>query len=268
MPTYDYRRARPDAPDYRSELDPTQYWPRPELDDVLILMPSYQGPSPRAVASIDAIVAAGAGAPVASFGHSDVAAHRNLVAARARTRLLAEPQYRYVLWLDDDMLATPSHVAALRAISQSPEVPDLCAITACYCKRGNPRMLAQRLVVDGVSVSVDVTQHLGAGVTAVEPVRVDMPEVVGGMGFLLVPRDLFLGHCQAVGDVGNIVHGAKSEGVPALCMSGPVRGEDGAMHWLPEDISYTGAITVLAAPLSVAHLSLVGLLPYPDATWL
>jgi hypothetical protein len=242
-------------------MEPSLYWPRPDLSDVAVLIPSYGGPSPRAAAAIQMLCDAGA-YPVTSFGVSDVALHRCLVAARARTTMLSASALRYALWLDDDIIATPSHIAGLRAIASG--LTDRVAASALYCKKSNPKQLAFRVVGEefcAVSPRCDVE--------TTEEIECVCPRVVGGMGCLLVPRDIFLASCETAAECGGVVlpTGAR-ETMPAICSSGPDIDADGHVRWQSEDDSYTSSMPVIAAPISVAHLSLVALLPYPGAAWL
>jgi hypothetical protein len=244
-----------------AELDVLAYWPTPDLSNVLLLMPSYQGPSPRASAAIQMLCACGA-YPLTSFGISEIAGHRNIVAGRACMTFRTDSALEYALWIDDDMIASPSHIAALVAISRS--LNDQVAISAIYCKRGNPRVLAMKL-----QGHEDYCSNLH-----VDPdceLVCYLPKIIGGMGCLVVPRDLFLSHCERCPQVG-ILHPGNAEldynSVPAVCSSYAESDPNGKFHWISEDQSYTRAIPVFAAPIIVAHLSLVGLLPYPDAVWL
>lgn len=250
-----------------SPINAFDYWPAPDLSDVLLLMPSYHGPCPRAAAAVQCLVGSGV-YPVTSFGYSDVAAHRNLVAGRARTLIRAKPCWRYVLWLDDDMLPTPSDIGCLRAIARA--MREAIAVTAMYCKRADPRRLTLRPVLDtsGMPVIADCDVSQECHVHGTEVPLFELPRVVGGMGCLLVPVDTFLRHCALMGDVGIIRSSdAGEEPVPAVCSAG-VRTSDGHAYWQSEDIGYTSGMAVHAAPLVVAHLSLVGLLPYSNARWL
>jgi hypothetical protein len=181
--------------------------------------------------------------------------------------LEANDRLRYVLWLDDDMIAMGAHVAFLRRCVDATSQ----ACTAYYCKRGHPNELAMRAVSEVppklVSVMFCNDQVLTFSAHA----------VLCGMGFLMLSRQHFVLHCEV-----SPVVGAGDSTVPVVCTSGPVEvttaetmlsASAPSLTWFSEDISYCDGLWnlcngVVAVPIAVAHLSTIALLPAPDAAWL
>jgi hypothetical protein len=245
-------------------LDPRQYCNNVDLSDVLILYPSYRGPDPRAAGCIQLLAELGATLCV-SYGLSDIAMHRCIVAGRGYRMLHANDALKYVLWLDDDMLATGAHVSFIRACV----VASSRACTAYYCKRGYPRELAMRRVPE-VPASL-----LSVAFSPDDILTFNVEPTLCGLGFLMLSREQFMQHCDAVPHVGDTAETT----VPVVCSSGPVKvthwndADATRLTWFSEDISYCDGLWqlvrgVVAVPIAVAHLSSLALLPAPDAAWL
>lgn len=242
-------------------LDPTHWFPnRPQLHNVLVLLPSYRGPHARTRALLEDLSACGA-TIVASYHCSDVALHRNLVAGRALQVLERNENLRFVLWLDDDMVGTVAHVAFLRATCEDIEA----SATGLYCKRTDPSVLTikqqaredmREAVIQTESEALAFTSH----------------GVIAGMGCLLVPRTEFLVHAATVPAFDHVIAGRKTA-VPALCCSGVCPDENGKIGWVSEDQCYCQGLWqwgngVWTSPIVFGHMSETALTPQVNAQWL
>jgi hypothetical protein len=242
-------------------LDPTHWFPTaPSLHDVLVLLPSYRGPHPRTRALLEDMSACGAQI-VASYHCSDVALHRNLVAGRALQVLEQNESLRFVLWLDDDMVATLAHVAFLRLACSALDA----AVTGLYCKRTDPSVLTIKqqaraeprdVVIQAGSESLAFTSH----------------GVLAGMGCLMVSRSDFRLHAATVPAFDHVIGGRKM-GVPALCCSGVCPDETGKIGWVSEDQCYCQGLWqwasgVWTAPIVFGHMSETALTPDVVPSWL
>jgi len=243
-------------------LDPLHWFPsKPELHDLLVLLPSYRGPTPRTRQLLEELSACGAHI-LPSYHCSDVALHRNLVAGRALQILEAKPDLRYLLWLDDDMVGTVAHVTFLRATCA-----DLgAAVTGLYCKRTDPSVLTvkQQACEHPRQAVIDTEQN--------ESISFDCHGVLAGMGCLMLSRKHFLAHCEAVPAFDHVIAGRKM-GVPALCCSGVCPDENGKVGWVSEDQCYCQGLWqwangVWTAPIVFGHMSEIALTPQVNAMWL
>jgi hypothetical protein len=247
-------------------LDPTHWFPsdrfpiKPKLHDVLVLLPSYRGPQPRTRALLENLSACGA-TIIPSYHCSDVALHRNLVAGRALQVLEQTTGIRFVFWLDDDMVGTVSHVEFLRATSASLKA----AVTGIYCKRTDPSVLTIKQQAREVPRRACID-------TVHEKIEFDCHGVLAGMGCLMVRREEFLAHSEAVPAFDNVIAGRKM-GVPALCCSGVCPDERGKIGWVSEDQCYCQGLWqwgsgVWTAPIVFGHMSDIALTPHVNANWL
>lgn len=246
------------------------------LDDVLILLPSYKQPHPYTRAFIDLLVELGASISF-SWGCSDPALHRCIIAGRAWRALRedVDERYQYVIWIDDDMVAPRGAVQLMRRICKQKQV----SVSGLYCKRGNQRALCQSLwnappiEVELAHREIDQTSGISIGAGGIQISRVDLLPVIGGMGCLMVPRDQFLKHCQSVPNVHQTFPDGVSTDMPGICSSGFCADEDGGYGWLSEDLVYCQSLWrwasgVYAAPIAWGHVSEVQCVPTTDAVWL
>jgi hypothetical protein len=170
--------------------------------------------------------------------------------------------WKFVLWLDDDMVASPSHVAFMR---------DACgsvgqAVSALYCKRGNSRVLTIKEYLDREPLDVEMFVD-GAR-------RVDFISypVTAGMGCLMVPVEIFEKHCASVPQFKQLtVDGL--EPIPGICASGMSADVNGNLGWMSEDQCYCESLWhwaggVWTVPIVFSHLSEVPLVPIANAEWL
>jgi hypothetical protein len=168
---------------------------------------------------------------------------------------------QYVMWLDDDMVGTVAHVAFLRAASSDLQA----ATTGLYCKRTDQSMLTikSQAYEDPRTVSVQ---------TETEELLIKTYGVLAGLGCLMLRRQEFLAHCEAVPAFDHVIAGSKT-GVPAVCCSGVCPDERGKIGWVSEDQCYcqgqwqwgNGVWTV---PIVFGHMSEIALAPEINAQWL
>lgn len=242
-------------------LDPIHWFPtKPELLDVLVLLPSYRGPHARTRALLEDLSACGA-TIIPSYHCSDVALHRNLVAGRGLQILNEFDRLRYVFWLDDDMVGTVAHVAFLRATSRMLDA----AATGLYCKRTDASVLTikQQAREDPRRVTINTESDL---------LSFDSHGVLAGMGCLMVPRAKFLAHALAVPAFDHVIAGRKTQ-VPTMCCSGVCPDESGKFGWVSEDQCYCQGQWqwgngVWSAPIVFGHMSEIALTPAVNAQWL
>jgi hypothetical protein len=251
-----------------SYLNPTKYYSNPRLDDVLLLVPSYVQPAMRTQSCIELACAAGANV-VSSFGCSDPALHRCLVAGRALYQMGQCPgRWQYVCWIDDDMVFGTAHIAMLRDVSRF----IASATTGIYCRRGQPTVVCVRdIPPQEIPVEVNhVSLPLGD-----DPAWVEFQSypVTAGMGCLMVPAGQFEQHCLSVPSVKRNVDDGSVLLTPGICSSGIAQDDEGSWGWQSEDESYCEGLWVFAkglwtVPIAFGHMSNVPLIPAPDATWL
>lgn len=192
--------------------------------------------------------------------------------------------YQWVVWLDDDMVATPSHLEGLIAFAKALGT----AVSGSYCKRGDPRLLTWR------AFSRELVRHvLLSGTDAPEPLVQCYP-IRSGMGCLALSVQQFMLHCQnaptatfshldrstsssATDDLDGLAPTATfshiKRRVPGICASGMVSDEHGNVSWCSEDQTYGEAlwyygIKLFGVPLAFEHISEVHLIPIASATWL
>jgi hypothetical protein len=242
-------------------LDPTHWFPtKPELRDVLVLLPSYRGPQPRTRALLEELSACGA-TIIPSYHCSDVALHRNLVAGRALQVIEQHDRLRFIFWLDDDMVGTVAHIAFLRATCIALQA----AVTGLYCKRTDPSVLT-------IKQQACEVPHEAKILTTNDLLHFESHGVIAGMGCLMVPRTDFLAHCEAVPAFDHVIAGRRM-GVPALCCSGVCPDERGKIGWVSEDQCYCQGLWqwgsgVWTAPIVFGHMSDIALTPHVNANWL
>lgn len=250
-------------------LDPLKYWHNPQLDSVLILVPSYKGPHPITMQFLNDCVAAGADI-TPSWGCSDVAMHRCIVAGAACQRIVERSEMKkpisHVVWIDDDMMGTPSHVAGLMQLSNAIGGP----VTGHYCKRGSSNVLTLKRYPWGNVVRVRVRSSS----PDLESLAFDAQPVTAGMGCLCVPAAEFLEHCERAPKWSGIA-GANGKGSPApgICASGMCTDSQGRIGWMSEDQTYCEGLWqygfgLWEVPIEFAHISEVPLRPSPTAEWL
>jgi len=205
-----------------------------------------------------------------SYGCSDVALHRCIVAGRALKGLQSSPSIEYVMWFDDDMVATPSHVAFLRAALRSTSHADLGAVTGIYCKRNNPSQVTIRPYHGKKSrdsyVIADMPDPQESRIVPFES-----HPVLCGMGCLMMTRATFERHCAASPQFET--HTASGEFLPAIDASGVVTDEEGKLGWISEDQVYCTGLWqycegVWTTPIAFGHICEVAVFPKPDAEWL
>lgn len=247
-----------------SYLDPTKYYNNAVLRDeealsnVLVLLPSYRGPALAARRCVDTLTACGSNV-IASYMCSDPALHRCLVASRALEYAESHPEIidsHYVIWIDDDMTFTPSHVAMLRDMSAELYRP----VTGLYCKRTSSLELTAKIYTEADAKP----KQLSLGVDAIP--------VTAGMGCLLLPLRVFVDHCREVPSCTFVVHG-KPTTLPGICASGMSHGIDGTIGWMSEDQVYCESLWyygygLYAVPIRFGHLTEVSIYPSDDARWL
>lgn len=235
-------------------MNPPSLWPRPRLHDVLLLIPSYRGLHPSSLSFVQSCIALGADL-AASWGCSDPAMHRCLVAGQALERIQSHPgRYRWVVWLDDDMVATPSHVAGLIQFAEVLET----AVAGSYCKRGNARSLTWKSY-PGIVRTVAVDGH-----------PVQCYPVTSGMGCLALSVDHFVHHCS---EAPAWKRAGESRTVPGICACGMSIDDGGGLGWRSEDQVYceglwTYGVGLYGVPIEFAHISEVALHPAAEALWL
>lgn len=242
-------------------LDPLHWFPtQPSLRDVLVLLPSYHGPHARTRALLEEMSACGA-TILASYMCSDVALHRNLIGGRGLRALENDRALRFVFWLDDDMVGTLAHVAFLRATCAVAQA----AVTGLYCKRTDPSMLTIKQQAYEQPRAVHIK-------TGYEELVFASHGVLAGMGCLMVRREEFLAHADAVPTFDHIVGGCKMQ-IPAVCCSGVCQDQNGKIGWVSEDQCYCQgqwqwANGVWTAPIVFGHMSEIALTPDVNSTWL
>jgi hypothetical protein len=257
----------------RTYLNPKNYYDNRRLEEakalssLLVLMPSYRGQEALTRNCLDSLVRCGAEV-IASYECSDPALHRCIVAERAM-QFLSDPKnaatYTHVLWVDDDMVYTPAEAAFVFHLS------DLfgAAISAAYCKRGNSnRLTLKHFYADVLSAPLSELFPLLDNVDEIEV----LPALCG-MGFLVVPAFQFAEHCRRVPQCEHQTSDGRTVSMPAICSSGPLDLTRGRFCWCSEDECYCRGLWrysngVYVAPIQVAHLSSVPLVPAKDATWL
>lgn len=242
------------------------------LSDVCVLMPSYKGPNQNSRYCVDTLADCGA-TIVASYGVSDVALHRCIVAAKAVDVMRENPRLNFVIWLDDDMSFTPAHVACLRDYVFRYDV----AISGMYCRRGNPFVIAASLLdterrdlnsrVCSDVISLVHSRQIATGDS------VSLYPSTGGLGCLMMKSGQFLRHCKAMPSARyNLKPGGGLEFIPEICSSGLREyGADG--RWVSEDEAYClslwqHGIGVFTVPVPFGHYSHVPLVPTADALFL
>jgi hypothetical protein len=260
-----------------SYLEPTKLYDNNQLreaqalSDVCVLMPSYKGPNQNSRYCIDTLANCGA-TIVASYGVSDVALHRCIVAAKAVTLLEHLPMH-YVIWLDDDMSFTPAHVACLRDYVARYDV----AISGMYCRRGNPFVIAaSKLDVFRRDIEIAFFNRVMDSVLNKSHELNDMIPMfptTGGLGCLMMKSEQFLRHCKAMPSARYAMKpGGGLEFIPEICSSGLREyGADG--RWVSEDEAYClslwqHGIGVFTVPVPFGHYSHVPLVPTADALFL
>lgn len=242
---------------------------------MLILLPCYKQPHPYTRAFLDLLVELGASVSF-SWGCSDPALHRCIIAGRA-WRVLREDdgKHRFVIWIDDDMVAPRGAVQLMRYIVEKKQV----AVSGMYCKRGNQRALAQSLwpeppiSVELVHREIDPSTGISLGCGAVQISAIDLLPVIGGMGCLMVSREDFLRHVEQVPNVRKTFPDGVQTDMPGICSSGFCLDTNGEYGWLSEDLVYCQSLWrwasgVYAAPIAWGHVSEMQLAPTPDAVWL
>ena len=238
------------------------------LFDVLVLVPSYQGPKPLSRFCLDRLARCGAEI-IACYECSDPALHRCIVAERAVHLLKKRPSFKFVLWVDDDMSYTPADVAMLREFARGTGV----AISGYYCKRGNSMSLTLKHH-DGPVLTVEHSKAMLLHECEIERhPTVELLPVTAGMGFMILPRETFDRHCESVPQCSRTLQDECGRSMPAICSSGPIRYDDGTFGWCSEDEVYCRSLWhhgrgVYAAPIAVGHVSSVPLLPSPESVFL
>lgn len=196
------------------------------------------------------------------MGTSDIALHRCLLAQQVRDVLLDETHLQWVLWFDDDMVGTSAHVRLMREMSLS---LGTVAVTGMYCKHTSNLLLTCRRYPGTADVlTINLADDEGPCVAECVP-------VLSGMGCMLVPASHFLGVWDCSPTIAT--HTDKHRVLKAICASGPVADESGALGWVSEDQVYSQGLWqhakgVYALPIVWGHLTTVPLGPAPFARFL
>lgn len=159
-----------------------------ELDNVLVISPVYGYVEAGTQLAIDECASLGA-TVIKSVGCSDIAQHRCLLASMAERSLLTarNGHLQTVLWLDSDQIFRASDVVILRSwLQAASEGSGLVSVSGAYCAKQSPEQFAARRLAP---------QEPDRLVELSETVRVNLPPVLCGMGFLLQWREVFLAHC-------------------------------------------------------------------------
>lgn len=246
-------------------LDPRKYYSNQRLDDIMLLVPSYVQPDVRTHGCIDQLIRLGADI-TSSYGCSDPALHRCLVAGRAMSQIESHPEkYKYVCWIDDDMVFSPSHLMFLRQSAMALSA----SVTGIYCRRGDPTTACVRHIP---SQHPPICERNTLLFSEGEQASFTAYPVTAGMGCLLVPVEDFMRHCAScpVADI-SLNTGEKTV-VVGVCSS-QMGGVPGAFGWVSEDESYCEGLWihgggVWSVPIAFGHMSTVPLAPDPDACWL
>jgi hypothetical protein len=159
------------------------------------------------------------------------------------------------------MVGTVAHVEFLRATCE-----DLrAAVTGLYCKRTDPSTL---------TIKQQACEEPREAVIRTEKDLLSFTchGVLAGMGCLMLRRQEFLAHCEAVPAFDHVIAGRKM-GVPALCCSGVCPDERGKIGWVSEDQCYCQGLWqwgsgVWTAPIVFGHMSDIALTPQVNANWL
>lgn len=252
-------------------LVPRQFFPSPRLDGVLLLVPSYIRPDLRTHMCIDQCIQCGAEI-VASFGCSDIALHRCIVAGRAYAQIQRNPgKYTYVVWIDDDMTFGPPHLAFMREQCRQMQT----AVTGLYCKRGNPNVLCIRAITEmdpPIEPRRVILASLPDGSDA-SAVVFDSYPVTSGMGCLMLSVEHFVKHCEAVPQIRATSTDGSVVMTPGICAAGMCDDRDGTLGWVSEDQDYTENlwardIGLWTCPIVFGHVSELPLFPVKLASWL
>jgi hypothetical protein len=196
--------------------------------------------------------------------------HRCIVAGRAWNAIRAadRDRYRYVLWIDDDMVPPLGAVQLMReAVSQIG-----ASVTCYYCKRGASGALALRKW-EGSPVVVAFSHRDSGPQQAQATTTVALQPVIGGMGCLMVPTEQFLLHVSSVPNVERPNPDGTTSDMPGICSSGFCADQQGKLGWLSEDLVYGQSLWhwcsgLYGLPIRWGHVSEVTLIPTEDATWL
>lgn len=261
---------------HHTYLDPCAFFTGNErLDDIVLLVASYRTPHPLTRACINKLVSLGADV-IDSWGCSDPALHRCIIAGRAWNAMRANPdRYKYVLWIDDDMVAPTAAVQLMREV-----VRQIQASVSCfYCKRGASGALALRKW-EGDPLNVELVHREITAVSGVafregvkQVTTVPLQPVIGGMGCLMVPSEQFVRHVESVPNVSRLLPDGTSADMPGICSSGFCRDDGGKLGWLSEDLVYGQSLWhwcsgLYGLPIRWGHVSEVTLVPTEDAIWL
>lgn len=233
---------------------------------MLLLLPSYKAPHVLTQQFVDQLRGFGVQV-VRSQGCSDPALHRCLIAGAAMQRIREARKtgavpWEFVLWLDDDMVASPAHVVFLREASAALGA----CVTGIYCKRGQPQVITIRHRVGTETQTVNLIA---------DDVPVSFPSypVTGGMGAMMLPIDVFEEHCRQVPSFVQLDGTGKPQPIPGVCASGMTEDDEKRMGWLSEDQCYCESLWhwangVWSVPVVFGHISEVPLAPMPGAQWL
>ncbi len=219
------------------------------LEGLLILTPTRAGLTFHTEVTLDMLCSHGA-EKIRTDGNSDIALHRCEIASQARERIQESPgRYHSILWLDGDMLVTPSTVRQLSRLTlftalQRPVAPEVQgkpvseqkvwrlkngpAISGAYVRRNDPAVYAM------ASCNPPVTPLKIRMVIDGETLDYELPGVISGMGALCQTALAFLQHCEEAPDIDR----ADGKTFPAICASGPGKDVNDKVSWGSEDWTY------------------------------
>ena len=213
------------------------------LKETLILLPSYSNPADETTLLLFHLQQLGAEVQQ-QRGCSDVALARNLLAlAVVEIEKKMPGRFRFVFWLDNDMTATPVHIAVLCKLA---ELSDAC-VSGIYCRKTTEKEWCFRRVPSDSEV--------------LEGVRLE--PAVGGLGCCAITTRAFLHICDSVpaADFGD-------RKLPAVFQS-RLEGRD----WLSEDLwfgkcAWESGVGFYAAPIAFGHVATRAIMPAEDGSWM
>jgi hypothetical protein len=192
------------------------------LENVLVLCPTYDGPTKAGRITLRLLQSRGA-TLLEGEGCSDIARHRNEICAAA-ANVLADPpnRFRYVFWVDGDMLISLDD--AMRLI-EAHEYVRQCVDSDSLVIAGYPTR------ADWVSAAFAVLN------TPDQPTWVDrnivLKAIGGGLGCAIQGRESFLGQIKQAPDA----RLSPKVAFPVMCETKTITTSHGRL-WRGEDYDY------------------------------
>lgn len=222
---------------------------------LLVLVPYYEAPQ-ESDRSSSALALLNRGATVVnSYGISDIALHRCVLAGMGFDRLVQNlDAYSWVLWLDSDIVVHPAQIfrmmvwANMLGAKKATNLPDCVVVSARYLVQGR-RVLAAMSVKDENPIPFQDIGDDGShsGTMVAKP-------VYSGMGCMLMHVGTFIHQCT---DAPRVTTMGGANSFPAITCSGAIK-HDGGVVWASEDAMFCARLwasnhPVYLVPEDVGH---------------